>query len=491
MKISTSIAAALCLFTCCALSADNLYVDNQMGGDSNDGLSQAPGSAGKGPFRSIAAAIAKAKPGDTVNLAPGRVFREGVKIKSFKATKESPLIIDGHGSSIYGATPLDEKLWSKQGDGLFKSESLFAALKRNPEFGMFNNGEALLYRVFFIFDGKLQRMGRSCKGYCAPFKKTEALLPGEWTFDAASSTFFIKTDGRSLGESKIEMPAILSGVAISGKGNANIVIRNLAVRRVLNDGFNIHDSGVALRFENIAAIECGDDGVSAHEDCEFEIDGYASYGNMTGVCNIGNTVCRLSRMRLEGDVARELFSLEAASFDVRDSFIDASISEYAITAASNQKKGLFSKIGMENVLVVNLSKSGHSVSSAPSCALNFKSCAFVGVNLKLAGESTIEKTLFLGEGASYVELLRSAKLQAKGNIYAVGKFRFGGKDYTPATFKNYQEASGQDALSVLLGPISNAEREAFLKGGPQTEPFKIPSAAFREMMNSLPPSVRP
>ncbi len=375
-SLKKRLAAIAASIACSSVFAADIYVDSASGDD----------KSASGPFKTIAKALSKAGPGDTVNLAKGQVFKESVKIGNFAGEPGRPLTVDGHGALINGLVPLDLSLWAPAGEGLFKSESFYRNIISSGELSSYKGDpKGLHYRFFFVFDGKMQRMGRTCKARCAPFKKPEALAPGEWTFDEGSSAYYIKTDGRSLADCKIEYPSLLNGVALSGNCS-NIVIRGIAATGVVNDGFNIHGRSSNLRFESIVAFECGDDGVSAHEECDFDLDGFASYGNATGVCNIGKSKCGLSRMRLEGAVTKELYSMDEAVFDVRDSFVDASSGEMPVSVAGNNSKGFFSKMKLRNVAIVNLSGSDKLISVQKSCSLEMDSCGALGIAMRGSSE---------------------------------------------------------------------------------------------------------
>ncbi|MEI9897947.1 MAG: hypothetical protein WDN28_29840 [Chthoniobacter sp.] len=59
---------------------------------------------------------------------------------------------------------------------------------------------------------------------------------------------------------------------------------------VYNDGYNIHGKCRDCVFEHIGAFECGDDGISAHDDCQYRVDGLVSIGNSTGIADTVDSI---------------------------------------------------------------------------------------------------------------------------------------------------------------------------------------------------------
>src|SRR5690606_4979959 len=188
----------------------------------------------------IARAIKLAAPGDTIHLEAGKVYRDYAGFHGKKGEPGKPITLDGHGAVLEGSDPLDPVRWSEVSPGLFAAEELPLALS-----------DAVIGRWFFLFDGKMQLMGRTSKGKSAALKAPGDLQPGEWTFvkdpsrDTLSSrrihgTFYLRiAPGLSLADTNIAVPVRSAGVQFSGD-NAHLVIRNLTATHPYNDGFNIH-----------------------------------------------------------------------------------------------------------------------------------------------------------------------------------------------------------------------------------------------------------
>ena len=65
-------------------------------------------------------------------------------------------------------------------------------------------------RYFFLWNGEMNRMGRSSKGdRRTPLPAPEALQPGQWTYVAEETAFYIAiTRGAKLGDCRIDAPML-------------------------------------------------------------------------------------------------------------------------------------------------------------------------------------------------------------------------------------------------------------------------------------------
>ena len=222
-----------------------IHVNPTTGKDANDGRSA--------PVKTIAYAIKLAQPGDTIHLAPAH-YRESAVFANKLGEPARPITLDGHGAVLDGAEPLNTADWQMTAPGLYRHDHL---LPMNP---------AILMRWFFVFDGRMNHMGRTCKGPSAALKKPDELANGEWTYvpDAPitrenkdgkpwdgvpiNGAFFIKIDpAKSLADYRIEAPLRSAGVQFDGHCE-HIVVRNITSTHVYNDGFNIRGDQRALVF---------------------------------------------------------------------------------------------------------------------------------------------------------------------------------------------------------------------------------------------------
>jgi hypothetical protein len=263
------------------------FVDPTAGDDHANGLAAKVDGA-NGPIKTIARGLKFAQPGDTVHLAPA-VYRETAVFNNRSGEEGKPITLDGHDATLEGSDPLNPDDWPEISPGLFRNDHLLRL------------DDAVIQRWFFLWDGKMNHMGRSSKGLRPDFKKPEDLQPGEWTFvkddsrkqpDSAQifGAFYVKLPpGQKLAEAHIAAPMRSAGVQMSGI-NKWLVMRNLIATHVYNDAYNIHGSSRDCVFENIRALECGDDGISAHDDCQFRVHGLVSIGNSTGIADTGDSL---------------------------------------------------------------------------------------------------------------------------------------------------------------------------------------------------------
>lgn len=294
----------------------------------------------------IHAAIKAAQPGDTIHLEP-KVYRDYAGFYLKKGEPGKPITLDGHGATLEGSDPIDPAKWREISPGLFANDNLLPGLS-----------DAAIGRWFFLFDGKMQLMGRTSKGRSASLKKPQELQAGEWTFvkdasrekppsKAIYGTFYLKLGaGQTLADAKVFAPMRSAGVQFGGD-NAHLVIKNLTATHPYNDGFNIHGDCRDVVFENIRAIECGDDGISAHESAQYRVDGFISIGNSTGICDTGTAQTSYNRVFIADCIGFDLYFLDNGRYKLTNAVI-FSKAQNPFTVAS--REGQQCELEMDNVL---------------------------------------------------------------------------------------------------------------------------------------------
>jgi len=297
--------------------------------------------------KTIQEAIKMAQPGDTIHLEP-IVYRDYAGFYAKKGELGKPVIFDGHGATLEGSDPIDLEKWREVEPGLFANDALLPRLD-----------EAILSRWFFVWNGEMNHMGRTSKGKKAPFKKLQDLQPSEWTFvvDAERSqassrqlfgTFYLKLPpSEKLAAANISAPMRSAGVQLSGN-NAHLIIRNITATHPYNDGFNIHGDCRDVVFENIRAIECGDDGISAHESAEYRVEGLVSIGNSTGITDTVAAQTSYKNVFIADCHAYDLFFLNNGRYKLENAVV-WSTSQHPLTidAAANERV----ELDLENVLI--------------------------------------------------------------------------------------------------------------------------------------------
>lgn len=337
-------------------------------------------------------AIKFAQPGDTIHLEPDKVYRDYAGFYDKKGAPGKPVTLDGHGATLEGSDPLDPAQWREVSPGLFAADDLLP-----------NLSDAVIGRWFFLFDGKMQLMGRTSKGRSEPLKQPEDLQPGEWTFVKDPSrekppskqiygSFFIRlAPGTALADAKISVPVRSAGVQFSGD-NAHLVIKNLTATHPYNDGFNIHGDCREVVFENIRAIECGDDGISAHESAQYRVDGFTSIGNSTGICDTGTAQTSYRNVFIADCVAFDLYFLDEGRYSLTNALIlSKSQNPFSVTGRDDGD----CRLAMENVHFRRLVEPRLG-NVAARAVVSGKRCTLEGLDLKVTGSATWEGSLLNG-----------------------------------------------------------------------------------------------
>ena len=337
-------------------------------------------------------AIKAARPGDTIHLEP-KVYRDYAGFYGKKGEPGKPITLDGHGATLEGSDPIDPAKWREVSPGLFANDHLMPGLS-----------DAVIARWFFLFDGKMQLMGRTSKGRSAPLKKPEELLAGEWTFvkdpsrekppsKAIYGTFFIKLEsGQKLAGANIFAPMRSAGVQMSGD-NAHLVIKNLTATHPYNDGFNIHGDCRDVVFENIRAIECGDDGISAHESAQYRVDGFISIGNSTGICDTGTAQTSYTNLFLARNVAFDLYFLDAGHYSVTNALLLSS-AQNPFTTTGRETGDC--RLDLDNVLLRRLVEPRIGI-IARNSTVNGRRCTFENLDFKVGGSANWENCRINGK----------------------------------------------------------------------------------------------
>ncbi|HEY3899557.1 MAG TPA: hypothetical protein VGM54_13130 [Chthoniobacter sp.] len=326
----------LLLFIAINVRGADYYVDPALGDEHANGLA-AKADGTNGPVKTIVRGLKLAQPGDTVNLAPA-AYKESAVFNNRAGEEGKPITLDGHGATLDGSDPLNPDDWAEAAPGLFRNDHLLRL------------DDAVIQRWFFLWDGKMNHMGRSSKGLRPDFKKPEDLQPGEWTFLKDDSrkvagsaqifgTFYVKLPaGQKLVDAQIAAPIRSAGVQLSGT-NKWLVIRNLNSTHVYNDGYNIHGSCREIVFQNIRALECGDDGISSHDDCRCRVDGLVSMGNSTGIADAGDSLTEYDHVFIKDCLGVDLLFFGTNRHAIHNAVVLSSAHTVASLSGGDTGKG--------------------------------------------------------------------------------------------------------------------------------------------------------
>ena len=255
-----------------------------------------------GAYRNFKSALDAAKDGDTIKI----LKMEFTIYDSIIVRNRKNLTVDGMFNTFSGLEKADHNNWKQVSPGLWKRD--------------INTNTGISMRYFMVINGKLNRMGRLFKApNRIPYKKVSELKDNEWTVIAGKDVKGKRTKPYSIylklpvqisdiSQADVKEPRInhLNGVEISGKCS-NLTFKNMVCRNFWNDGYNIHNHAYNIVFDTICAIDCGDDGISAHEDCEIKVKNFVSLGNSTGICHIQQVTASHVNCYIEGALGKDIF----------------------------------------------------------------------------------------------------------------------------------------------------------------------------------------
>lgn len=206
---------------------------------------------------------------DIWQLQTQAIIREPLVLKE-GGTEDEPVIFDGHGMTIDLGIEVTDHQWKKQGDiwtsqpGLLSDHSLKPRIAGQTA-GLFVEGIPITIPRDIEAEKQFGPEKRS-RCYFPP----DQLEPGHMGYKEDGSLYFRWPKGISPTNTKLYLPP-KAGTNCVSIACSHITIRNLTVMRAGNDGFNIHGDRKGIRLENVRALSCADEGISAHEATEMEV----------------------------------------------------------------------------------------------------------------------------------------------------------------------------------------------------------------------------
>ncbi len=300
------------------LSAAEIHVDFEKGTPKGDGSKE-------NPYPDVRVAAAAAKPGDLIRIAKASgPIRNNILISKADGTREKPIVVDAGFNTFLGTVPLDSNKFVSTGNDVYKTRTPLSMI---PGF----RG-----RYFFLYQGKRIGMGQSSKTKPDKLKKVEELQPLEWTIERLPKSdsnpnsllchlYFKVPAGKTLESLRLEEPAASmdSGITIVGKIR-HVTVRNAVVKNFWNDGSNFHFDCRGIFVENIAAIECNDDGTSAHETCEVTALNYLVAGCQTGFCHVQQAQFSHENFYITDTLAKDIYLLNTGGNQLKNIVVEGS-----------------------------------------------------------------------------------------------------------------------------------------------------------------------
>ena len=316
------------IFAAVALPAQNLYVDFYKGKGTAPGTKASP--------LTFNAALKKAMPGDVIYILPSdEPIYATLFIKELAGKEDKPITIDGMNNIFTGAVPLKSSEWVKVREDLYRKDAEMEPHVKN--------------RLHFIHNEIVIR-SKNYDVKCdaeSRFKSVDELQPGEWTIvDADPNTpqqhnvkhryyCYIRLGNgeKNLREGKWMEPKLQTGVRAWGMCDAgcpddclrehlaNIVFRNIITTHYWNDGFGIVGNARNISFENIAAVKCGDDGISSSHSSSIKVKNFISIDNTKGIFVQGRSIAEYDNVYIEKSASLDISQMHTSDFIIRNAAI--------------------------------------------------------------------------------------------------------------------------------------------------------------------------
>lgn len=243
VRTNASVVLAMLVALAGEVQARDLFVDNRIGRDGNNGESREPADGVHGPLQTIRAALKRVQPGDTVTLVnTGRPYYESMELVGprFSGAFGKPTTINGGGCILSGARQIPPSAWQYVRDGLWRFRPY-----RKGWYQLILNGAALP-------EVKPEPGAKSLP----------ELAEGQW---CAWQSLVWYRQKAAPGERPLEMPLEFAydSVGISLIQVENLVIRDLTIRHFREDGVNAHDRANAVILDRVTITENGRAGVAA------------------------------------------------------------------------------------------------------------------------------------------------------------------------------------------------------------------------------------
>ncbi|MEO6789161.1 MAG: hypothetical protein ABI318_23810, partial [Chthoniobacteraceae bacterium] len=283
-----------------------------------------------------------------------------------------------------------------------------------------------------------------------PFKKSADLLPGEWTYVQDEDAFYIKLPaGQSLDAANIRYPARSSAVA-QGISGSWLTVRNITGTHVYNDGYNVHGKQRHLVYENIAAIECGDDGFSAHENAECDIDGFTSIGNATGLCDTVSCVTHYKNVFIKDCHGYDIYFISDSPHSMENVVVESTAARVLQIAQFRETpQGRVTNVTLKNMSIRRISGTPGDARIGSGCSLVLDHCTIRDVNFIMTprGAMNVQQCILTGTPKPDVLLYANTIWQGAGNLYDLGSLRVGQTSFTPKTFADFQKLTAGEVGS--------------------------------------------
>jgi hypothetical protein len=255
-------------------------------------------------------------------LTTGSVLAGEVSTKPLRlsqgGTAEKPAIFDGKGIVIDLGVEVTDHAWKKDGEVWTSTAPLSGA--KPMAAGQFTGLFVDEVPITIARDGAASRAIPYSKGH--RYANPSALQPGQMGCTEQGLIYFRWPKGKLPGKARIFVPP-KAGVSCVTIACSHIIVRNVTAMHAANDGFNIHGPWVGIRLENVWALSNADEGVSAHEEVQMDVDGAEIAWNGSfdaGVADVGKSTTSYKNCRVHDNVGAA-FKFFGQSHSVTDTLI--------------------------------------------------------------------------------------------------------------------------------------------------------------------------
>ena len=200
-------------------------------------------------------------------------------------------------------------------------------------------------------------------------------------------------------------------------------------------------------YENIAAIECGDDGFSAHEDGECRIDGFVSIGNSTGMCDTVSSVTHFRNVFIRDCLGFDVYFISDSPHSIENAIIESSAARAFDAAQLTDRPQIGPcSVVLKNVRFQRTGGGPREIRVGRNSKLIAERCTFLGLNAQVTpgGEIAARQCVFGGEPKPEILLHANTLWRGAGNIYDLKSLRLDKTAFTAETFATFQKLTGSD-----------------------------------------------
>ena len=200
-------------------------------------------------------------------------------------------------------------------------------------------------------------------------------------------------------------------------------------------------------FEDIRAIDCGDDGISAHGASRYRVDGFASIGNATGICDTGNSETSYRGVFIDRCIGFDLYFLDTGRYSVTDAYIRSSAVQ-PFYLLGRDAPAAACRVTLDNVWLERVGSVAAEVRVSPNCRLSARRSTFTSLDvLATGGEITLDHCVIGGEPKPNVVLWPTAIWRGENNLYDLASVRVDKTSFTAAKFADFKALTASDVGS--------------------------------------------